>query len=129
MRRSEAATLVAHCKELWGTAFKTTNDTPDVWAQHAADLHPSLIKQALDLYAGEGREFPPPLATLMARARGLRPRQEWTSGADMQCHECSGPTPVNSQGSRSLHFAFCPTYGTGEYQLTKPATDPEWHTS
>ena len=127
MKRSEAATLVAHCKELWGTAFKITPETPDVWAQHAGDLHPTLIQQALDLYASEGRDFPPPLATLMARARGLRPRHEWHGGAEMQCHECAGPTPQNSLGVRAAHFAFCPTYGTGEYRLTKQATDPEWY--
>lgn len=127
MKRHEAADLVAHAKTLWGTAMKVTATTADEWAQHSGDLHPTLIRQALDLYANEGKEFPPALATLMARARGLRPRHEWHGGNDMQCHECSGPTPANSLGTRAAHFAHCPTYGTGELKLTKPATDPEWY--
>ena len=91
MKRSEAATLVAHCKELWGTAFKITPETPDIWAQHAGDLAPTLIQQALDLYASEGRDFPPPLATLMARARGLRPGMNGM--AAQTCNATNAPDP------------------------------------
>ena len=128
MKRHEAADLVAHAKTLWGTAMKITAQTADEWAQHAGDLHPTLIRQALDAYAAEGREFPPPLGTLMARARGLRPKRSWDNDSnEMQCYECSGPTLVDREGNRQAHFAFCPTYGTGPLKLTKPAADPEWY--
>lgn len=117
MKRHEAADLVAHAKTLWGTAMKVTATTTDEWAQHSGDLHPALIRNALDLYAAEGREFPPPLGTLMARARGLRPQRQWDSASHhMQCHECAGPTRTGNP-----HYAFCPTYGTGQYKLTQPA--------
>lgn len=117
MKRHEAADLVAHAKTLWGTAMKVTAHTADEWAQYAGDLHPALIRQALDLYASEGRDFPPPLGTLMSRARGLRPQRVWdATSSRLQCHECSGPTPKSNP-----HFAYCPTYGTGPYKLTEPA--------
>ena len=122
MKRHEAADLVAHAKTLWGTAMKITAHTAEEWAQHAGDLHPALIRQALDVYAAEGREFPPPLGTLMARARGLRPQRQWDiTDYNMQCYECSGPTRTGNP-----HYAYCPTYGTSKYMLTEPAgTVPE----
>lgn len=117
MKRHEAADLVAHAKTLWGTAMKVTAETTNEWAQYAGDLHPALIRQALDVYAAEGREFPPPLGTLMARARGLRPQRSWNRNSyDIQCYECAGPTRTGSP-----HYAFCPTYGEGQYKLTEPA--------
>ena len=129
MKRHEAADLVAHAKTLWGATMKVTATTTDEWAQHSGDLPPALIRNALDLYAAEGREFPPPLATLMARARGLRPQRSWDSGSNKkQCPECSGPTPINHDtGTQQAHFAYCPTYGTGPMKLTKPAADPKWY--
>lgn len=125
MKRHEAADLVAHAKTLWGTAMKVTATTADEWAQHSGDLHPTLIRQALDLYANEGKDFPPALATLMARARGLRPKRSWDNESnDMQCYECSGPTLTDRNGQRQAHFAHCPTYGTAALKLTKLATEP-----
>lgn len=114
MNRNEAADLVAKAKQLWGTSFKITNQTVDDWAQHAGGITPKHVHQALDLIAGEGSPYPPSLATLMARARGIqgpvmRTAEDRTSLAT--CLHCGGPTH-----SKRNHYSWC-FYGDGEFAL------------
>jgi hypothetical protein len=72
MKRSEAATLVAHCKELWGTSFKVTPETPDIWAQHAGDLRPRLSTATRHPHGTSTRLTAPP--RMARRRRNAMPR-------------------------------------------------------
>ena len=104
MNQQEAKEMVAHAKQMWGNNFKVTEQTIMDWAQHSGDIPANKIKQALEAFGREGREFCPPPTTLMARARGFLGPALYNNSETRRaiCMYCGGPTP-----SGRNHMAWC----------------------
>jgi len=104
MNQQEAQQMVALAKQMWGNNFKVTDQTIYDWAQHSGTIPVSQIKQALEAFAREGREFCPPPAVLIARAKGILGPAVYNNRETRrsECLHCGGPTP-----SGRSHFSWC----------------------